>query len=110
LLVKNTSKGKEVATALKMDQSQYSKIENGKTDPYFSTIEKIARALAVKVSELLSADDIFKDVGLLDKTLVEKVQLIEQLDDNERRSLFSIIDGLASKKKMKDSLAKALAQ
>lgn len=101
---------KEVATALKMDQSQYSKIENGKTDPYFSTIEKIAKALGVKVSDLLSAEDIFKDVGSLDKTLVEKVQLIEQLDDNERKSLFSIIDGLSSKKKMKDSLAKALAQ
>jgi transcriptional regulator with XRE-family HTH domain len=101
---------KEVAAALKMDQSQYSKIENGKTDPYFSTIEKIAKALGIRISDLLAAEDIFKDVDSLDKTLVEKVQLIEQLDDNERKSIFSIIDGLVSKKKMKDSLAKALAQ
>lgn len=101
---------KEVATALKMDQSQYSKIENGKTDPYFSTIEKIAKALGIKVSDLLTAEDIFKDVDSLDKTIVEKVQLIEQLDENEKKSIFSIIDGLSSKKKMKDSLAKALAQ
>jgi transcriptional regulator with XRE-family HTH domain len=101
---------KEVATALKMDQSQYSKIENGKTDPYFSTIEKIAKALSIKVSDLLTAEDIFKDVDSLDKTIVEKVQLIEQLDENEKKSIFSIIDGLSSKKKMKDSLAKALAQ
>jgi len=101
---------KEVATALKMDQSQYSKIENGKTDPYFSTIEKIAKALGIKVSDLLTAEDIFKDVDSLDKTIVEKVQLIEQLDETEKKSIFSIIDGLSSKKKMKDSLAKALAQ
>jgi transcriptional regulator with XRE-family HTH domain len=93
-----------------MDQSQYSKIENGKTDPYFSTIEKIAKALGIKVSDLLTAEDIFKDVDSLDKTIVEKVQLIEQLDENEKKSIFSIIDGLSSKKKMKDSLAKALAQ
>jgi transcriptional regulator with XRE-family HTH domain len=104
---------KEVATALKMDQSQYSKIENGKTDPYFSTIEKIAKALKIKVSDLLVAEDIFKDVNSLDKSLVEKVRLIEGLDDNERKSIFSIIDGLSSKKKMKESLhslTKALAQ
>ena len=101
---------KEVATVLKMDQSQYSKIENGKTDPYFSTIEKIAKALGIKVSDLLMAEDLFKDVNSLDKTLVEKVQLIELLDDNEKKSIFSIVDGLVSKKKMKDSLTKALAQ
>lgn len=69
-------------------------------------IEKIAKALHIKVSDLLIAEDIFKDVNSLDKTLVEKVQLIEQLDDNEKKSIFSIIDGLASKKKMKDSLTK----
>jgi transcriptional regulator with XRE-family HTH domain len=63
----------------------YSKIENGNTDPYFSTIEKIANALAIKVSDLLTAEDIFKDVGSLDKTMVEKVQLIEQLDENEKK-------------------------
>jgi transcriptional regulator with XRE-family HTH domain len=63
----------------------YSKIENGNTDSYFSTIEKIANALAIKVSDLLTAEDIFKDVGSLDKTMVEKVQLIEQLDENEKK-------------------------
>jgi len=49
-------------------------------------------------------------VNSLDKTLVEKVQLIEQLADNERKSIFYIIDGLVSKKKMKDYLAQSLAQ
>lgn len=32
---------KEVAVACKMDQSHYSRIENGKTDPSFSVIERI---------------------------------------------------------------------
>lgn len=100
---------KEVAALIKMDQSQYSKLEKDKTDPSVSTLAKVAKALGTQLSELF-ADDLFKDVNSLDKTLVEKVQLIEQLDDNEKKSIFSIIDGLSSKKKMKDSLAKALAQ
>lgn len=99
---------KEVAVALKMDQSQYSKIENGKVDPQFSTIEKIANALEVKIVDLVAADDIFKDVSTYDKTLVEKIQLVEQLEDNERKSIFSIIDGLVTKQKLKQSLSTAL--
>lgn len=55
------------------------------------------------------AEDLFKDINSLNKTLVEKVQLIEQLDDNEKKSIFSIVDGLVSKKKMKESLTKALS-
>jgi len=41
---------------------------------------------------------------------MEKISLIDSLDEDEKKSLFKIIDGLSSKKKMKDSLAKALAQ
>lgn len=99
---------KEVAASLKMDQSQYSKVENGKTDPYFSTIEKIAKALGIKVSDLLSADDVFKDLSSYDKTIVEKVQLVDQLEENEKRSVFLIIDGLAAKQKLKETLSHAL--
>jgi hypothetical protein len=42
--------------------------------------------------------------------VMEKVSPLDQLDDKEKKSIFKIIDGLISKKKMKDSLAKALAQ
>ena len=99
---------KEVALSINMDQSQYSKIEKGKTDPSCTTIEKIAKALNVEVYELFIADEIFKDVNSVDKTLMEKIQLIEQLDEKEKNSIFNIIDGLFSKKKLKDTLTNAL--
>ena len=106
-----TAKGlsqKEVALALQMDQSQYSKIENGKTDPYFSTIEKIADALGVGLAELLTSQAVLQDINLYDKSLVEKVQLMEQLEDVERKSVFAIVDGLTIKRRLKDSLQNAL--
>lgn len=99
---------KQVALSINMDQSQYSKIEKGKTDPSCSTMEKIAKALGVELSELFACDEIFRDINSVDKTMMEKINLLEQLDEKERESVFNIIDGLFSKKRMKDTLTQAL--
>jgi transcriptional regulator with XRE-family HTH domain len=100
---------KEIAAIIKMDQSQYSKLEKDKTDPSVSTLAKVAKALGTQLAELF-ADDLMKDVNSYDKSLMEKISLVDALDEDEKKSLFKIIDGLSSKKKMKESLAKALAQ
>ena len=105
--VKNMSQ-KEVALILEMDQSQYSRIENGKTDPYFSTIEKITKALNISLNELFTSDGLFKDVNSYDKSLVEKLTLMDNLEEEERKCIFSIIDSLISKKRLKDALSNAL--
>lgn len=99
---------KEVAISLNMDPAQYSRIENGKSDPYFSTIEKIAKALGIQLSELFNSEEIFKDVNSIDKTLMEKIRFIELLEDKEKEAFFSILDSLIAKKKLKDTLSNAL--
>lgn len=99
---------KEVALSLKMDPAQYSRIENGKTDPSFSSIEKIAKALGVDLSDLFKADEIFKDANSYDKSLMEKLSLIEKLEDKEKQAFFSIMDALLAKKKLKDTLSDAI--
>lgn len=100
---------KEIASIIKMDQSQYSKLEKDKTDPSVSTLAKVAKALGAQLSELF-ADDLLRDVNSYDKSVMEKISLIDSLDEDEKKSLFKIIDGLSSKKKMKDSLSKVLNQ
>ena len=100
---------KEVAISLSMNPSQYSKIENGKVDPQFSSIERIAKALCVDVADIFNSDKIFSDVNSLNKTVVEKVQLIEQLEDNQKKSIFSIIDMAIYNIKLKQTLTNALA-
>ena len=89
-------------------QSQYSKIENDKVDAQFSTIEKIAKTLKINIVDLVAAEDVFKDVSVYDKTIAEKVQLIDLLEEQEKKSLFSIIDGLVARQKLKQSLSSAL--
>ena len=53
---------------------------------------------------------IFTDVHSADKTLMEKIKVIEQLDEHERNSIYHIIDGLFAKKKLKDNLSQLVAQ
>ncbi|MEQ8905143.1 helix-turn-helix transcriptional regulator [Ekhidna sp.] len=100
---------KEVALSLKMDQSQYSKIEKGKTDPTTTTLDKIAKAIGVEIADFFISNDPLEDVNSIDKSTLQKLQILEQLDEDEKQSIFKIIDGLISKKKLKDTLSNALS-
>jgi transcriptional regulator with XRE-family HTH domain len=67
------------------NKAQLSRIENGKTDPSFTTLEKIAKALGITISELITTTDEIKEVNSHDKTVMEKVSLIESLNDDEKK-------------------------
>lgn len=99
---------KEVASSAKIDTSNYSKIESGKTDPAFSSVLKIAKALGVEIADLFRADEVLKDVNSLDKSLMEKMALVEQLDKKEKAAFYSVLDAFIGKKKLKDALSSAL--
>jgi transcriptional regulator with XRE-family HTH domain len=103
---KNLSQ-KEVAVSLNMDPAQYSRIENGKSDPYFSTIEKIAKALGVEVADLVTGENL--DVNTADKSLMEKLRYLEQLEEKEKSAFFALLDSLIAKKKLKDNLSNLVA-
>jgi transcriptional regulator with XRE-family HTH domain len=84
-------------------------IEGGKTDPSFSAVAKIAKAMGVQLSELFTANEVFSDVNAYDRTLLEKLRLIDSLDEVEKKSLYNIVDSLISKKKLKDNLSNLVA-
>lgn len=99
---------KQVAIACKMDTAQYSRIESGKTDPSFSSVVRIAKAMDVSLSDLFKANEVFKEIHSFDRSLMEKVSLIEGLEKKEKQAFYAILDALVAKKKLKDSLNKAL--
>ena len=101
---------KEVAVSCKMDQAHYSRIENGKTDPSFSVVVRIAKSLGVELYELFKAEDLFKEVNSANRSAVEKLALIEQLDKKEKAAFYTLLDALIAKKKMRDALTGALYQ
>ncbi len=51
-----------------------------------------------------------KDVNSIDKSVMEKVTLIEQLYKKEKTAFFIMLDALLTKKRLKDSLAAALGK
>jgi len=99
---------KELASLIDMAQAQYSRIESGKTDPSFSVVVRISKALGLTVSELFQADEIFTDTNSYDKTVMEKLRLLDSLDDVEKKSIYNLVDSLISKKKLKDNLSSLL--
>lgn len=62
----------------------------------------------MEITELVGAEDVFKEINSYDKTLMEKLRYIDTLDEEEKQALYSILDDLIAKKRLKDTLSKAL--
>ncbi|MFV0507247.1 MAG: helix-turn-helix domain-containing protein, partial [Bacteroidales bacterium] len=98
----SNSLGKSIRSA------QYSRIENSKTGPTVTTLEKIAKALGVSLSDLFASTDELKEINSYDKSIMEKVALLEALDDNEKQTIYTMLDAFIGKKKLRDALSGVL--
>jgi len=96
---------KEVVSSVGMGAPMYSRIENGVNDPSLSSLEKIAKALGVKLSDIFNTDDELVEINSYDASIMEKIKLVEILTTDEKKMVFSFIDALIGKKKMKDALS-----
>jgi transcriptional regulator with XRE-family HTH domain len=67
-------------------QARLSELENGKTPPNVKTLEKVAAALAIPLAEL------FRDTTKANQSLLDKLQAIEALPKEKRKSLLMTID------------------
>lgn len=99
---------KEVLTSANLDAAQYSRIENGKTDPSVTTLERICKALGVSLADLFTTDKDLKDVTSFDKSIMEKVSLIDSLPKDEKQTIYTMLDAFVSKRKLKDALKNVL--
>ena len=99
---------KEVTINASLDTAQYSRIENGKTDPSVNTLERIAKAMGITLAELFASTDELKEINSLDKSLMEKVALMESLSDEEKQTIYTMLDAFIGKRKLKDALSNVL--
>lgn len=98
---------KQVALEVDMNQSQYSRIESGKVEPTLTTLSKIATVFEVSVADLVKENQ--EDLDNINLSLMEKIKQVEELDENERQSILTIIDIALAKKRFKDNLTNLLA-
>jgi transcriptional regulator with XRE-family HTH domain len=101
---------KQVAAELGIGYSNYNKMENGQREPSVEELKKLARLFNITVDALLNPEDTTPvEVVIEDKSVSEKVRMIDQLDDDDKHVLYRMIEAMLTKKKFLDFYQKNIA-
>lgn len=101
---------KEVANAVNVHPSNYSKMEKGEREVSISVADKLAKFYGISLDELVHMNGQVPDeITIVDKSVSESVKLIAQLDDEDKKAIFRIISTMVTKNKFKDFFQKNVA-
>lgn len=101
---------KEVANAVNVHPSNYSKMEKGEREVSISVADKLAKFYGISLDELVHMNGQVPDeITIVDKSVSERVKLIAQLEDEDKNAIYRIIDGMLTKSKFKDFFNKNVA-
>ena len=102
---------KEVALHINVDKSTYSKIEKGLREVTVVELNKMTTLFNLSVDEIINYNEniIPKEVTIQDKTTVEQINLIQQLDDEDKNIIYKMVDKMLTSKKFKDFFNKNVA-
>lgn len=101
---------KEVANAVNVHPSNYSKMEKGERDVSIEVADKLAKFFGVTLDELVHMKGKVPDeITIVDKSTNERLKLIAQLEEEDKNAIFRIIDGMLTKAKFKDFFNKNVA-
>lgn len=100
----------QIADLVHMHRSNYSRVEAGERDLSIEAINTIARFFGMTIDQLVNFDGTMPaEVTTEDKTLLEQVRLIQELEPEEKSMVFKMIDTFLTKKKFKDFFQKNIA-
>jgi transcriptional regulator with XRE-family HTH domain len=103
-------KQQEIADLVGMHRSNYSKIENGQRELSITALNKVAQFFNITLDQLVNmSEDIPEEISIEDKATVEKIKLIQEMDEEDRSMIFKMIDTILTKKKFKDFFQKNVA-
>jgi transcriptional regulator with XRE-family HTH domain len=101
---------KQVAAQLKIGQTNYNKLENGNREPSVKELQQLAGLFGMTVDQILHFEgDLPDEVAIENKPELEQFNLISQLDEEDKATVFKIIDTMLTKKKFKDFFQKNVA-
>ncbi len=95
---------KAVALEVGLDQSNYNKVENGRREPSLEVLQKLSTILGVSIDELLNPENNKQPsiVTVEDKTISEKIRLMEQLEEEDKNVLYRMLDTMLTKQKFQN--------
>ena len=100
----------QIADLVHMHRSNYSRVEAGERDLSIDSINIIARFFTMTIDQLVNFDGAMpEEVTIEDKSLLEQVKLIQELEPDEKSMVFKMIDTFLTKKKFKDFFQKNIA-
>lgn len=103
-------KQQEIADLVGMHRSNYSKIENGQRELSITALNKVAQFFNVSLDQLVNMNgNLPQEVNIEDKATVEKIKLIQEMDEEDRNMIFKMIDTILTKQKFKDFFQKNVA-
>jgi transcriptional regulator with XRE-family HTH domain len=100
----------QIADLVSMHRSNYSKIESGQRELSIAALNKVARYFNITLDELVNMESLIpQEVTVEDKTTVEQLRLIQELDEDDKQTIFKLIDKMLTNKKFKDFFQKNVA-
>jgi transcriptional regulator with XRE-family HTH domain len=89
-------------------RSHINRIETGKYNPSLDVVQKLADSIFdVTIDYLVSdTDEDFKELRIEDKNLMERIKLIEFLEEDDKTALIRVIDSMLTKKKIFNLITK----
>lgn len=87
-----------------------SRLENGHSQPSVEVLQKLAKVFGVTMDYLMTEDaEILQPISVHDKTLAERLQLIDTLDDVDRQTIINVIDSMLTKKRILELLTRQVS-
>lgn len=94
---------KQVASELGIGYTNYNKMENGNREPSVKELQLLAKLFSMTADQILNFEgQIPQEVSIEDKKDFEKINLINELDEEDKQTVFKIIETMLTKKKFKD--------
>lgn len=97
---------KQVAAELGIGYSNYNKLEKGYRDISLDELVRISKFYGLTIDEIVFLDQTKPlEVNIEDKPRKEQMELLEELEDEDRTIIFKVVNIMLTKKRMKEVLS-----
>jgi transcriptional regulator with XRE-family HTH domain len=98
----------ELAAKVEINPTHLSRLETGRYQPSVELLKKLSDVFEVTTDSLLgAADEQAPEVKIQNRPLVDRIRLIETLDEADQQALVQVIDSMLTKQKMRQLLNQA---
>jgi transcriptional regulator with XRE-family HTH domain len=93
---------KEVTTHLELDKSAYSKLEKGSREVKVAELIKLSSLFDMSIDQIVNYYGVMPtEVTIEDKSAIEQMKLISQLDEEDKQTIFKLIDKMLTNNKFR---------